>query len=53
MCSFATKKIEDAFRIGKREVTNFRYMGLDIKQTAEGIVLHQEHHIDEVEEIVI
>ena len=38
-----TKKIEDAFRIGKRKVTNFRYVGLDIEQTAEGIIVHQEH----------
>ena len=28
---FVTKKIEEAFRIGKRKVTNFRYVGLDIE----------------------
>ena len=50
---FVTKKIEDAFRIGKRKVTNFRYVGLDIEQTAEGIIVHQEHYIDEVEEIML
>ena len=48
-----TKKIEDAFRIGKRKVTNFRYVGLDIEQTAEGIIVRQEHYIDEVEEIML
>ena len=50
---FVTKKIEDAFRIGKRKVTNFRYVGLDIEQTAEGIIIHQEHYADEVEEIML
>ena len=28
-------------------------MGLDIAQTAEGIVVRQEHYIDEVEEIML
>ena len=28
-------------------------MGLDIKQTAEGIIVRQEHYIDEVDEIVL
>ena len=28
-------------------------MGLDIEQTAEGIIVHQEHYIDEVEEIML
>ena len=48
-----TKKIEDAFQIGKRKVTNFRYVGLDIEQTAEGIIVRQKHYIDEVEEIML
>ena len=43
---FVTKKIEDAFRIGKRKVANFRYVGLDIEQTAEGIVIRQEYYTD-------
>ena len=34
---------------GKRKVTNFRYVGLDIEETAEGIVVRQEHYIDELE----
>ena len=50
---FVTKKIEDAFRIGKRKVTNFRYVGLDIEQTAEGIVVRQEHYMDEIEKIML
>ena len=50
---FVTKKIEDAFRIGKRKVTNFRYVGLDIEQTAEGIIVRQKHYIDKVEEIML
>ena len=50
---FVTTKIEDAFRIRKRKVTNFRYVGLDIEQTAEGIIVSQERYTDEVEEIVI
>ena len=41
---FVTKKIKDAFRIGKRKVTNFRYVGFDIEQTAEGVVVRQEHY---------
>ena len=48
-----TKKIADAFRIGKRKVTNFQYVGLDIEQTAEGIIVRQEHYINEVEEIML
>ena len=28
-------------------------MGLDIEQTAEGIIIHQEHYIDEVKEIML
>ena len=28
-------------------------MGLDIEQTAEGIIVCQEHYIDEVEEIML
>ena len=28
-------------------------MGLDIEQTAEGIIVHQEHYTDEVEEIML
>ena len=28
-------------------------MGLDIEQTAEGIITRQEHYIDEVEEIML
>ena len=28
-------------------------MGLDIEQTAEGIIIRQEHYIDEVEEIML
>ena len=31
----------------------FRYVGLDIEQTAEGIIVRQEHYIDEVEEIML
>ena len=28
-------------------------MGLDIEQTAEGIIVHQDHYIDQVEEIML
>ena len=46
---FVTLKIENAFRNGETKVTNFRYLGLDIEQTAEDIVICQEHYTVEVE----
>ena len=52
MAVFVTKKIEDAIRIGKKKVISFQNAGLDIEQTAEGIIIRQEHYIDEVKEIM-
>ena len=41
--------LKDAFLIGKTEEGAFRYVGTNIEQQGDRIVMNQDHHIDSIE----
>ncbi|CAL4174689.1 unnamed protein product, partial [Meganyctiphanes norvegica] len=45
--------IKKEFKIGSQEAGAFKYVGLDIKQTNDGIVLGQSSYLETVENIPI
>jgi transposase InsO family protein/G:T-mismatch repair DNA endonuclease (very short patch repair protein) len=44
-------KITQKFKIGKEEDTAFRYVGVNVQQTKENIIIDQDHFIQELEPI--
>ena len=47
------EKIRSTFLCGKEAEKSFRYIGLDIQHTENGIALHQQTYIDEIKPISI
>ena len=47
------QKVKDEFKVGRHCGTTFKYLGLDVKQSANGITLDQERYVSELETIEI
>ena len=43
------KPLKEAFYFGSEEEEKFRYMGLNMEQTADGIIVNQDHYVKELE----
>ena len=46
-------QIKEEFKIGSQESGFFKYIGLDVKQTEEGIVLSQKSYLDTIDSIPV
>ena len=40
------KPLKEAFYFGSEEEEKFRYMGLNMEQTADGIIVNQDHYVN-------
>ena len=45
--------IRNAFTVSKEELQTFKYLGLSISQTNDGIFMHQNEYIEEIEVVEI
>lgn len=46
-------KVVEKYKVGRREIESFRYVGLDIEQDESGIRMNQDEYVMEMEEIPV
>ena len=51
--SLAINKIKDVFKISSENSSLFKYLGLDIQQTQNGVIINQNKYAKDIEEILI